>query len=294
MKLNYKKTIKVGLAFAIVMVFWTAYDYTVPLLLDNTFGLSNSMRGLIMGLDNLLSVFLLPLFGKLSDKSTHKYGRRTPFIVIGTCIAALLTVFVPVTALKQLRAADALKIEITTTNDWDGLYTHIYNLGATDTDYADYSYFKANGINTVEDYLAIAQNRVTTDDKGKEVLTDEYKQFVDSGIKAYASHEIYESLTKNNPGTLVFYMVVLLFVLIAMATFRSPAVALMPDVTPKPLRTQANAMINLVGGAGGALAAGIYMLVFLLDKTPNAYVIIFSLMAASMLGLLAAFLALVK
>ncbi|MFA5449853.1 MAG: MFS transporter, partial [Clostridia bacterium] len=102
MKLNYAKTLKVGTAFAIVMVFWTAYDYVVPLLLENTFGLSNSMRGLVMGLDNLLSLFLLPLFGKLSDKTKSKYGKRTPFIVIGTLLSVVLMVFVPISANKQL------------------------------------------------------------------------------------------------------------------------------------------------------------------------------------------------
>ena len=56
LKLDYKKTIKVGFAFAIIMIFWTAYDFVVPYLLDRAFGLSNAMRGLVMGLDNLLSL----------------------------------------------------------------------------------------------------------------------------------------------------------------------------------------------------------------------------------------------
>ena len=41
-----------------------------------------------------------------------------------------------------------------------------------------------------------------------------------------------------------------------MATYRSPAVALMPDVTPKPLRSQGNAVINLMGALGGMLMLG--------------------------------------
>ena len=88
LKLDYAQTFKVGFAFAIIMIFWTAYDFVVPLLLEHAYGLSNTVRGLIMGLDNLLSLFMLPLFGKISDnakgKLVKKWGRRTPFIVIGT------------------------------------------------------------------------------------------------------------------------------------------------------------------------------------------------------------------
>ncbi len=75
MKLNYWRTLKVGLAFAVIQVFWVAYDYVIPLLLENTFGLSNSLRGLIMGADNLLSLFLLPIFGKISDKTNTRWGQ---------------------------------------------------------------------------------------------------------------------------------------------------------------------------------------------------------------------------
>ena len=87
LRLDYAQTFKVGFAFAIIMIFWTAYDFVVPLLLEHAYGLSNTVRGLIMGLDNLLSLFMLPLFGKISDnakgKLVRKWGRRTPFIVIG-------------------------------------------------------------------------------------------------------------------------------------------------------------------------------------------------------------------
>ncbi len=63
-------------------------------------------------------------------------------------------------------------------------------------------------------------------------------------------------------GKLAFFIVVLGLLLIAMGTYRSPAVALMPDVTPKPLRSKANAIINLMGAVGGiiylAVAAVMY------------------------------------
>lgn len=313
MKLDYKKTIKVGTAFAIIMVFWTAYDYVVPLLLENAFGLSNSMRGLIMGLDNLLSLFLLPVFGKISDKTVSKYGKRTPFIVIGTLISILLMIFVPVSANKQLNDAMALRSEIISTDvenysytddkgtvyDATAIYTLLYEKGKTNTDYCDHNYLKNNGINTLDDYLKIALNPYQVDESGEYILkngnkqlTAEYNNFVKSGFNTYASDQVEIKITKENPGTLALYMVILLFVLIAMATFRSPAVALMPDVTPKPLRSQANAIINLAGGVGGALAFIIYTVTLMIN--PTGYIMIFGLVAITMFLLLVAYLLLVN
>lgn len=116
LKLNYPQTFKVGFAFAIIMLFWTAYDFVVPLLLEQAYGLPSWARGIIMGLDNLLSLFMLPLFGKLSDnakgKLVKKWGRRTPFIVIGTVCAVVLMVFVPVVTLRQAEKADKLTTSI--------------------------------------------------------------------------------------------------------------------------------------------------------------------------------------
>lgn len=111
----------------------------------------------------------------------------------------------------------------------------------------------------------------------------------------YISNGIHENYTKTKEGiqSLAIYMVILLLVLIAMATFRSPAVALMPDVTPKPLRSQANAIINLCGGIGGAIAFLIYTVVLFGQRLEN-YVIIFGSVAAGMLLLLAGFIALVN
>ncbi len=58
------------------------------------------------------------------------------------------------------------------------------------------------------------------------------------------------------------FVICLGLLLLAMGTYRSPAVALMPDVTPKPLRSKANAIINLMGAVGGiiylAVAAVLY------------------------------------
>jgi len=55
-------------------------------------------------------------------------------------------------------------------------------------------------------------------------------------------------------GTLPVFLCTLALLLLAMGTYRSPAVALMPDVTPKPLRSKGNAIINLMGAIGGALS----------------------------------------
>ncbi len=356
LKLNYPITFRVGFAFAIVMIFWTAYDFVVPLLLENAYGLPNWARGLIMGLDNILSLFMLPIFGKLSDnakgKVAHKFGRRTPFIVIGTLASVILMVFVPVVTLNQQKLADNLineKVESKITIEYEmetgdnylgGLLTEWYDKaekgeqinGEGAANYVDLQYLKMNDISrekfiNIRYYPKMTSKKailgmlgattysydgvVITDLSGKpdgidktyqEILdsNDLFKKFVQPGISTYESHLRYTEITMSNnvPGmagvkSLAVYMVILLLVLIAMATFRSPAVALMPDVTPKPLRSQANAIINLMGGMGGALAFIIYTVVLFGQRLEN-YVIIFASVAAGMLILLAAFLALVK
>lgn len=114
-------------------------------------------------------------------------------------------------------------------------------------------------------------------------------------MSTYISETVYREATDTADGhtSLAVYMVILLLVLIAMATFRSPAVALMPDVTPKPLRSPANAVINLCGGIGGAIAFLIYTVVLFGERLEN-YVIIFASVAAGMLLLLAGYLAFVR
>ena len=154
MKLNGKRTVFVGLAFMSICAFWQVYDNIIPLILENTFKLSSAVTGAIMGVDNVLALFMLPLFGWLSDKTDTRIGKRTPYILFGTVVAAVSFVF-----------------------------------------------------------LLLAQRG----------------------------------------GSLVWFMAILGVVLIAMSTYRSAAVALMPDVTIKPLRSKANAVINLMGAIGGAL-----------------------------------------
>lgn len=340
LKLDYPQTFKVGFAFAIIMLFWTAYDFVVPLLLEHAYGLPSWARGIIMGLDNLLSLFMLPLFGKLSDnahgKLVKKWGRRTPFIVIGTVCAVVLMVFVPVATLKQQAKAQELTTQIESQlnddsfmqpllEDW---YDNAVAGKEGSANYCDLTYLGNNKI-TREQFVAlrydskmtskkavlnmlgattyyydgeVVENLMATSPTGKtyqEIVDSNaaYKKYVAAGMNNYISNEVNEKCTKAADGSgiksLVVYMVILLLVLIAMATFRSPAVALMPDVTPKPLRSQANAIINLCGGIGGAIAFLIYTVVLFGQRLEN-YVIIFGSVAAGMLLLLAGFLALVN
>lgn len=348
LKLDYPQTFKVGFAFAIIMLFWTAYDFVVPLLLEHAYGLPSWARGLIMGLDNLLSLFMLPLFGKLSDnahgKLVKKWGRRTPFIVIGTVCAVVLMVFVPVATLKQQAKAENITTQIEAKLDDDAFMTERltewYDNAVAgkegSANYCDLIYLNNNN-KSRDDFISLRYYSKMTSKKavlnmlGKttyyydfngdgefsddEIVTDlkaqspvegktykdlldsnsGYKKYVAAGMNNYISNEVHEECTKTSEGikSLVVYMVILLLVLIAMATFRSPAVALMPDVTPKPLRSQANAIINLCGGIGGAIAFLIYTVVLFGQRLEN-YVIIFGSVAAGMLLLLAAFLALVN
>lgn len=155
MKLNTRRTILVGLAFLSISAFWQLYDSLIPLILKNTFQVSDTISGGIMAIDNVLAVFMLPLFGSLSDRVHTRIGRRMPFILCGTAAAVIAMLFLP---------------------------------------FAD------------------------------------------------------------NIGSLALFVTALFVTLIAMGSYRSPAVSLMPDVTPKPLRSKANAIINLMGAVGGVIS----------------------------------------
>ena len=177
MKLDNKRTFLVGLAFLSICAFWQLYDAIVPLILTNTFQMNETISGVIMGADNVLALFLLPLFGGISDKTKTRIGKRMPFILFGTGCAVILMNILPL---------------------------------------------------------------------------------LDNGYAAEAS-----------PFRMISFVVVLGLLLVAMGTYRSPAVALMPDVTPKPLRSKANAIINLMGALGGALYLGITAVMYPASKTAN-------------------------
>ncbi len=225
MKLNTKKTIFVGLAFFLISMFWQAYDTLIPMILTRKFGFSQTASGGIMALDNVIAVILLPVFGALSDRTSTRFGRRTPYIVIGTVLASL-------------------------------------------------SFFALSFIDRVQ-MLRLGE---VGDRSNEELIAEAWE------------------VTAAHPGTLILFIGTLLFVLLSMALFRSPAVALMPDVTIKPLRSRANAIINLMGAAGGIIVLGLGI-VFGTGKTENArmdYVPFIGIVSGMMLLFLLIFLLTVK
>ena len=207
MKLNYKRVILVGMAFFLISAFWQSYDAIVPLILTNHFGLPQTASGAVMSIDNVLAVFMLPLFGALSDKVNTKMGKRTPFILIGTIVATLS--FVALTLIDNVQLASI----------------------------------------AVTDIPSLDSLRTTLAESDPEMAKQLAEQIAQKTL----------DITMANPLPFIGFIATLLVVLVAMATFRSPAVALMPDVTVKPLRSKANAIINLTGTAGGmiVLALGI-------------------------------------
>ena len=322
MKLNYKNTILVGFAFAIISAFWYAYDFLMPLMLNRTFGLSDAMRGLVMGLDNILALFLLPLFGTLSDKVNTKMGKRTPFLLIGTIMSIICLIGLPL--VENIQTADVKKAMdnsgVTIEQAYDYATNNKYNAELTEKDYglildvdkitnqaereklsstsvegalvkymgsikkADGTAYEFTEPDIKAAFLTIKKDNVeaynyvflpsrnvqilsmvydaekptgvsradfvrTTEkivESGKSAKNIEYNNVVQPVVEDY----IFHTYTAKNPGVLAGFMVMLLLLLIAMASFRSPAVAIMPDVTPKPLRSKANAIINLMGGVG--------------------------------------------
>ena len=285
MKLNYKRTILVGFAFFLICAFWQAYDNTIPLILTNKFGMSQTWSGVIMAADNILALFMLPLFGAISDKCTHRKGRRTPFIVMGTLIAAVALIclsFIDNTQLKHL--GDAANI------DDPAALSAIYESQADEqliTPHGDKFVLREQF--TEEEFTAIRSQLISED--GTAVTNPDYTNYVTPARQAYAWQ-----VTAEHPGTLVFFILVLLIILVAMATFRSPAVALMPDVTVKPLRSKANAVINLMGSAGGILVLALGM-VFATSAVRNSlmsYTGYFGVSAAIMLAALVIFLLTVR
>ena len=284
MKLNYKRTIMVGFAFFLICSFWQAYDNTIPLILTNKFGMSQTWSGVIMALDNVLALFMLPLFGHISDKCTSRHGRRTPFIVIGTLIAAVALVclsFVDNAQLKNLRDVSAI--------DDPAALTAIYR------EEKDATLLTPSGEKfilgqrfTEEEFTAIRSQIVN----GESTVTNpDYTNYVVPARQACAWQ-----MTAEHPSTLIFFVVLLLIILVSMATFRSPAVALMPDVTLKPLRSKANAVINLMGSAGGILVLALGM-VFATSAVRNSlmsYTGYFAVIAAIMLAALVIFMLTVR
>ena len=280
MKLNYKRTILVGFAFFLISAFWQAYDSTIALTLTNKFGMSQTWSGVIMALDNILALFMLPLFGSLSDKHNGKSGRRTPFIRFGTLVAAIALVALSFADNYQLSSLDAVS-KVDDPAALEALYDAQKDSRLMTPDGDE---FVLSETFSREEFTAIR-----SDAEGEN--KDAYVDYVVPARQAYASQ-----VTDENPAPLIIFIALLLIILIAMATFRSPAVALMPDVTMKPLRSKGNAIINLMGTAGGILVL-VLGIVFGTSKAKNAlmsYTLFYGTIAAVMVGALIIFLWKVK
>ena len=282
MKLNYKRTILVGFAFFLISAFWQAYDATIPVILTNKFGMSQTWSGVIMALDNILAVFMLPIFGSLSDKCSTKYGKRTPFITIGTLLAAaaiLCLSFVDNAQLRNISAAAAIDDPAAMAVIYDTQADKELLTPEGDTMILSEAFTK-------EEFTAITC-KITDPETGKTITNPDYTNYVAPARQAYAAEQ-----TAANSLPLILFVALLLVLLLSMATFRSPAVALMPDVTVKPLRSKANAIINLMGTAGGILVLVLGM-VFATSAVQNAlmsYTVYYGVIAAIMLTSLGIFL----
>ena len=284
MKLNYKRIILVGFAFFLIQAFWQAYDNTIPMILTNKFGMSQAWSGAIMALDNVLALFMLPLFGAISDKHHSKWGRRTPFIVVGTLIAAVMLIALSFVDNAQLHHIS----DVAAIDDPAALET-IYDREADETLLTPGGQkFVLSRQFTKEEFTQI-RSQITVD--GAAVTNPDYTNYVVPARQACAW-----DATAKSPVTLVFFIALLLVILVSMAVFRSPAVALMPDVTLKPLRSKANAVINLMGSAGGILVLVLGM-VFATSAVRNSlmsYTGYFAVIAAIMLAALVVFMLTVR
>ena len=289
MKLNYKRTILVGFAFFLISAFWQAYDATIALTLTNKFGMSQTWSGVVMALDNILALFLLPLFGTLSDKHKGKRGRRTPFIRFGTAVAAIALVALSFTDNMQLN----LIRDVSSVDDPAALEVIYDTQGQKELQTPDGTKFVLADTFTRDEFVAIRSTDDNKDVTNKDESQTPYTSYVVPARQAYAAEK-----TAQNPTPLFLFIGVLLVLLVAMGTFRSPAVALMPDVTLKPLRSKANAIINLMGNAGGIIVLVLGMgFAFGISSAKNAmmsYTPYYITIAAVMVGALIIFLTTVK
>ena len=86
---DWKRTAIASLPFMGMISFWQVFDGLVPKMLTGTFGLDNTVTGVVMALDNIFGLFLLPWFGIMSDHCRSRLGRRTPYILAGSAVAAV-------------------------------------------------------------------------------------------------------------------------------------------------------------------------------------------------------------
>jgi len=96
--LNVKRTILISFSFLTVLLAWSFFNFKVPLLLNDIIGnnpYKDIIKGTIMAMDNLIAVVIQPFFGDASDRTKSKYGRRMPFIIIGTVLSAIFFIIIP-------------------------------------------------------------------------------------------------------------------------------------------------------------------------------------------------------
>lgn len=284
MKLSYKKVILCGFAFFLITAFWQAYDATIPVILTNKFGMSQTWSGVIMALDNILALFLLPLFGSISDKHKGKHGKRTPFIVVGTILAAVLIMGLSLVDNAQLKnISDVSKI------DDPAALSVIYDTQAEKKlRTPDGRDFVISELYSKDQFVEIRSTKL---EDGKEVTNPEYTDYVATARQAYVATK-----TAENNTELILFVVLLFGLLLSMSIFRSPAVALMPDITIKPLRSKANAVINLMGTAGGilVLVLGIVFATSAIKNQLMSYTVYYGVIAGIMIVSLVVFLLTVR
>jgi MFS family permease len=199
-------------------------------MLVDSFGLNPFWSNFVMTFDNLLGLFLLPFFGTLSDRSTSKLGKRTPFITIGIIIAAFFIVGVAVVDFYQQSAVvDAGILEIVQTGN---------------------QYWFATAQELKDQIILIASNNQRVYTVVGDVVYFSTK--LDASFVRYTM--VFEQVTSISPLYLILYILTLFIALISMSFYRTPAVSLMPDITPKPFRSVGNAIINLMGVIGYIVA----------------------------------------
>ena len=283
MKLNYKRTLLVGFAFFLICTFWQAYDTIIPKILTDKFGLSQSVSGAIMAIDNLLALFLLPWFGSISDRTTTRFGKRKPFVLIGTIVACVALICLSFADNMQLN--NLSKISEDSPASLEVLYDAEPAIEINLPDSAEKK--PLSELMSKEEYMSLFD----TKDSDPELYKANYTNYVVPARQAYAAR-----VTADNPAPLACFAGILLILLVAMGTFRSPAVALMPDVTVKPLRSKANAVINLMGAVGG-ICVLILGIIFGTGKSENLlmnYTSFFAVVAGIMIAALAVFMIFVK
>ena len=263
MKLNTKRTILVGFAFFLICAFWQIYDVTIAMTLTSKFGMSQTASGVVMALDNILALFMLPLFGTLSDKHLSKSGRRTPFIRTGTILAVVFLMALSFADNAQLKNIERYS-KVNDPATMELIYNEQKDTVLHTPEGVEY---KLSELYTVDQFKELTTDSKTTELNkfGREVEVNLYTRHVVPARQACSA-----AVTDEHPIVLILFLGILLMLLISMATFRTPAVALMPDVTLKPLRSKANAIINLMGNAGGIIVLGIGS-VLAISKVKNAY-----------------------